>query len=69
MRNDLGIGLGGEVVTGTLQLGTQGLMVLDDAIVHHRQTLTRLVGMGIFLAGTPMGRPAGMRDAAVTTER
>ncbi len=60
----LGIGLGLEHVALIGELPTQLLVILDDAVMHHRQAVPRLVGMGIGLAGPTVGRPAGVGNTA-----
>ena len=62
--DDLGVGIRSEVVTQRLEAPAQRLVILDDAVVHHRQSLGD-VRVGIALAGHAMRRPACMRDAAV----
>src|SRR2546429_5057390 len=39
--DDLGVGLGGEPVAAALEIGTQLLVVLDDAVVHDREAVAR----------------------------
>jgi hypothetical protein len=36
VNNDFGIGVGGENVTGALQFGAQGFVVVDFAVEDHR---------------------------------
>ncbi len=38
-------------------------MVLDDAVVHHRQVVTGKVRVGVALARRAVGSPAGVGDA------
>ena len=59
---DLGIGLGGKLVTLGDQLLAQGAKILDDAIVHNRQTRAG-VGVGVGLVRLAMRRPARVADA------
>ena len=68
VRDDLGIGVRGERVTGFLQLGAEFRMVLDDAVVHHRHRVARHVRMGIGFVGNAMGSPAGVRDAGAPVQ-
>ena len=43
-------------------------MVLDDAVVHHRDR-AGLVGVGVADGGAAVGRPAGVADAGVAADR
>jgi len=65
--DDLGIGIGHELVA----LGAQALahlfVVLDDAVVNHRHAV-RNVRMGVLLRRHAMGGPARMRDPDVPCE-
>ena len=63
MRDDFGVGVRGEVITRSTQLGTQGLVVFDDAVVHDREPIRRNMRMRIALGRHAMGRPASVRDA------
>ncbi len=65
----LGVGLRGEQVTEALEPLAQLLVVLDDAVVHHRQLLAGEVRMGVGLAGHAVGGPASMGDAQATEQR
>ena len=47
--DDLGVGLGGEPVAAALEIGTQLLVVLDDAVVHDREAVARDVRMRVAL--------------------
>ncbi len=58
VRNDLGIGLRGELVPGAFQLLAQLLVILDDSVVHDGEAVPRDVRMGVALARYPMCRPA-----------
>src|SRR5690606_34537679 len=52
-----------------LALGaTQGLVVLDDAVAHHRHVLAD-VGMGVALTWHAVGGPAGVGDAGGAAHR
>jgi hypothetical protein len=63
MRNDLGVGLGIELVAAPLEVGAQLVVVLDDAVVHDGQAIARDVRVRVALARHPVGGPAGVRDA------
>ena len=63
MGDHLRVRLGGEFVALRLLRLAQPLVILDDAVVHHRHGLAANVGMGIGFAGHAMGGPAGMGDA------
>ena len=64
LGHHLGVRLGGEGHPLGLQEGLQLGVVLDDAVVDHRDLaiLTHL-GVGVDVAGRPVGGPAGMADA------
>ena len=63
VRDHLGVGLGGELVTAPLELVAQLLVVLDDAVVDDRQAVERDMRMGVALARDAVGGPAGVGDA------
>ncbi len=60
--DDFGIGIGDELVALGAQTLAHLLVVLDDAVVHHRHA-ARYVRVGVLLRGHAVGRPARMRDA------
>src|SRR5688572_28847817 len=62
MSNHLGIGVGAELVALGAQPRADGVVVLDDAVVHHRDAAAD-VRVGIALGGHAVGRPAGVADA------
>ena len=65
--HDFGVGLAAELVAGPLQLGAQGLVVLDDAVVDQGDprplARRREVRMGIVGDRRAMSGPAGVGDA------
>ena len=61
--DDLGVGLRLEFVTQRLQARALLLVVLDDAVVHHRDLALRDVRVRIGLGDAPVGRPTRMGDA------
>ena len=61
--DDLGVGLRGEDIAFALEEVAQFLVVLDDAVVHHRHAIMGEMRVGVGLAGLAVGRPAGVRDA------
>ena len=64
--NHLGVGVGTEHDAAGLKLLPEAAMVLDDAVLDHRQTAAAIeMGMGVALLRLAMGGPAGMADAAV----
>ncbi len=79
--DDLGIGLAGEDIALGLQLGAQGFVVFDDAVVHEGHA-GRLVGighgrdagavaemrMGVAHGRLAMRGPAGMGNAGVADD-
>src|SRR5262249_16722851 len=68
MRDDLGIGFGGKLHAPVFKFAPQLGEILDDAIVHDGNFFGG-VRMGIVLAGTAMGRPAGVADPDPAGER
>jgi hypothetical protein len=60
--DDFGVGVRGKDVAQALELFTQGFVVFDDAVVHHRQ-ITGEMRVCIALARCTVGRPAGVGDA------
>ena len=60
--DDLRVGFGSEDVTVRGELTAQRFMVLDDAVVHHRDPVPGDMGMGVALVRRTVGRPTGMRD-------
>src|SRR5688500_12569946 len=62
MSDDLRIGVGGEFVALGPQLATDGVVVLDDAVVHNRDPAAHM-GMGVAFGGHAVGGPAGVADA------
>ena len=66
MGDHLGVRLGAEQHPFGLQLLPQAAVVLDDAVLHHRQLAASIeVGVGVALFRLAVGGPAGMADAAV----
>ena len=60
--NHLGIGVGDELPPLRLQPGPELAVVLDDAVVDHRDAAGGM-GVGIGFAGRAMRGPAGVADA------
>ena len=60
--DDLRVGIGGEVVPVPGEIAPQRFMVLDDAVVHHRDSVPGDMGMGVALVGRAVGRPTSMGD-------
>ena len=44
-------------------------MVLDDAVVHHRQFVAGEMRVGVAFGWRAVGRPAGMGDAQAAEQR
>ena len=73
VRDDLGVGLAGEVVALGLQRGAQLVVVLDDAVVDQRDAARPVrrrgagavaeVRVGVVHRGRAVGGPAGVCDA------
>ncbi|MNO88854.1 hypothetical protein D3C76_803210 [compost metagenome] len=64
-----GVGLRGEHVAEALEVGAQFLVVLDDAVVHHRQLVMGEMRVGVGFGGRAVGRPAGVGDAEAALQR
>src|SRR4051812_23556559 len=64
LRDHLGGGIGGERITQVLQPLAHLLVVLDDAVMRHRDAAAH-VRVGIALGGHAVRRPARMADADV----
>ena len=65
LDRDLCVRLGIKCVTGLHQLVFQFLIILDNAVMYqHHRTVVRAVRVRIILRRLPVGRPAGMADAA-----
>ena len=62
--DDLGVGLGDELVALGDELGLEGEVVLDDAVMHHDERAGAVaMGVGVLLGGAAVGGPAGVADA------
>ncbi|MNR08552.1 hypothetical protein D3C85_1247160 [compost metagenome] len=68
VSDDFGVGVRGEHITQGLELFTQGFVVFDDAVVHHRQ-VTGEMRVGIALARRTVGGPARVGNAQATDQR
>lgn len=67
--DDLGVGLRGEHVAQALEPLTERFVVLDDAVVHHRQFVAGEMRVGVAFGWRAVGRPAGMGDAQAAEQR
>ena len=66
----LRVRLGMEAVARAHQLVLQLLVIFNDAVVHQRDLpVVRGVGMRVHLRRLPVGRPAGVADAASALHR
>jgi hypothetical protein len=64
VRDDFGIGLGMKDVAGGFEVVLELKIVFDDAVVDNDDVAVGVaVGVGVFLSGTAVSRPAGMADA------
>src|SRR5207245_5704395 len=64
MGDDLGIGLGLELVTQCAQLALQLFVILDDAVVDDDERAAAVaVRVSVLLGGAAVGGPAGVPDA------
>src|SRR6185436_10030427 len=62
MRDHLGVGVRSELVAERSEPGADRLVVLDDAVVHHRDPAAD-VRVGVALGGRAVRGPAGVADA------
>src|SRR5215472_489800 len=70
VRDDLGIGVGGELVAFLRELLLQAEVVLDDAVVDNDDLAGAVaMRMGVFLGGTAVRRPASVSDAISAFQR
>ena len=69
VHDDFSIGLRGKTVTVLLLPGTQFLVVLNDAIVHHCHAFMADMRVSIFLAGFAVRRPARVGNAGGAADR
>lgn len=68
MGDDFGVGVRGEHIAERLELFTQGFVVFDDAVVHHRQVAGKM-RVSVTLARRAMGGPTRVGDAQATEQR
>ena len=62
--DDLGVGLGDELVAAGDEFGFEREVVLHDAVVHDDERAGAVaVGVGVLLGGAAVGGPAGVADA------
>ncbi len=61
MRDDLGVGLAGELRALFLEPIAQIAEILDDAVVHDCDVVSRM-WMGVVLRGLAVGGPTGVAD-------
>jgi hypothetical protein len=66
--HQLGVGVREDLAAGRAQLGAQGHVVLDDAVVHHGHR-ARDVRVRVHLARAPVRGPARVADAYRAIER
>ena len=68
--DDLGVGLGDELVALGDELALQIEIVFDNAVVHHHDAARAVaVRMGVLLGGAAVRSPARVADAERATER
>ena len=68
VSDHLGVGFGGEDIAQPLQVRTQRLVILDDAVVYDGYSVARDVRMGIGRGGNAVGGPPSMRDSHVAAD-
>src|SRR6266851_9631 len=67
--DDLGVGLGDELVAGGGELFFEGEIVLDDAVVDDDEGSGAVaVGVRVLFGGAAVGGPAGVADAEGAVE-
>ena len=69
VRDHLGVGVGIEAVARGFQFGAQLGVVLDDAVVHHRDALVRHVRVRVDRVRHAVRGPARVRDAGAAGDR
>ena len=70
MRDDLGVGLGDELVAFLHQLMLERQIILDDAVVHHHDIAVAIaVRMRVFFRRPPMRGPARVPDPVEALHR
>jgi hypothetical protein len=70
VRDDFGIGFGGEFVSFGNQLFLEREIVFDNAVVHdHDSAGAVAMGMRVFFGGAAVRGPAGVSDAVGAVER
>ncbi|MNZ99816.1 hypothetical protein D3C78_1191550 [compost metagenome] len=67
--DDFGVGLRAEYITQALKLFTQLFMVLDDAVMHHRQLVTGEMRVGIAFCWRTVGGPTSVSDTQLAGQR
>src|SRR6185436_3311034 len=67
MRDHLGIGVRSELVAERLKPRANRRVVLDDAVVHHRDPAAHM-RMGVALGGHAVGGPARVADADLSLQ-
>src|SRR5258708_7418790 len=67
--NDFGIGFGREGVAQAFQMGAQSFVILDDPVVHDRDTVAREMRVGVVRGRNAMSGPSSMRNADVAADR
>jgi hypothetical protein len=69
MGDDFGVGLRREHIAQAFEVRPQGLVILDDAVVHDRDAIAGNVRMGIVGGRYPVGRPARVSNADMAGDR
>src|SRR6266852_4661826 len=69
MGDDLGVGLGDELVAGGGEFFFEGDVIFDDAVVDEDEGSGAVaVGVGVLFGGAAVGGPAGVADAEGAVE-
>ena len=69
MRDDLRVGVGVELIAVLLQFQPDLFEVLDDAVVHHADPISRHVWMCVAFERRTVRRPSRVRDTDVAEQR
>ena len=68
VRDDFGVGIRYKTIPQPDQPGPHGLVVLDDAVVHHRQAVLAHMRVGVTFGRRTVRGPAGVRDAKMSVD-
>ena len=70
MCGHLGVRLADKAAALSFQMGAQGLMVFDNAVMHDGNLALHIsMGMGVAVRGFAVGGPAGVADTQASRQR